>query len=168
MRTIFPETISGATFSPYGDFIGWPDKGTGISANKGTAIRFDGIAGLALSAAGGHPELSYFRVQPASLPLVCHELERHPLSSQMFMPVGFGRFLVIVALGEEKPNLDTLRVFVTDGKTGVNYATGTWHHAAVALGDETDFLVLGRARKRSDEDVEFFTLPEGERFAVAP
>jgi ureidoglycolate lyase len=37
-----------------------------------------------------------------------------------------------------------LRAFVTDGRQGVNYARGVWHHPVIALGRETDFVVVDR------------------------
>ncbi|WP_416380069.1 ureidoglycolate lyase, partial [Escherichia coli] len=41
--------------------------------------------------------------QPANLPLTIHELERHPLGTQAFIPMKGEVFVVVVALGDDKP-----------------------------------------------------------------
>lgn len=39
------------------------------------------------------------------MPIVVHELERHPLGTQAFVPMNGEAFVVIVALGDDKPDL---------------------------------------------------------------
>ena len=53
-------------------------------------------------------------------------------------------FLVVVAPGADAPRLTELRAFVTDGRQGVNYARGVWHHPVIAMARETDFVVVDR------------------------
>ena len=38
----------------------------------------------------------------------------------------------------------SLHAFITNGRQGVNYARGTWHHALLTLDRVTDFLVIDR------------------------
>jgi ureidoglycolate lyase len=166
MRPVVPGPLTPEAFAPYGDVIDYPHSLTGKPANGGTALRFDGIAGLVLTAEGGTPELSYLRASPASLPFTCEALERHPLSSQLFMPVRSARFLVVVALGDLRPEAFTMRSFITEPGQGVNYAPGTWHHALIAIDRQTDFLVLGRSRARPEEDLDIFILDPEETFAL--
>ncbi len=42
--------------------------------------------------------ISINRAQPANLPLTIHELERHPLGTQAFIPMKGEVFVVVVAL----------------------------------------------------------------------
>ncbi|MBM7111957.1 ureidoglycolate lyase [Archangium primigenium] len=145
------EALTAEDFAAYGQVVEVPDTG-GRLINNGTAWRYDDVAELALDRDGGRPLLSLFRVQPARFPLRCTQLERHPTSSQLFLPLGERPFLVVVALGRDAPDPATLRVFVTNGHQGVNYAPGTWHHPTLALEVETDFLVLGRADTRPGDN----------------
>ena len=41
-------------------------------------------------------------------------------------------FVVVVALGDDKPDLSTLRAFITNGEQGVNYHRNVWHHPLFA------------------------------------
>ena len=154
------EALTAEAFAPFGQVVEVPRAG-GRLINSGTAWRFDDVAALALHHNGGRALLSLFRVQPAALPLRCTRLERHPLSSQLFLPLGERPFLVVVARGERAPDPATLRVFLTNGRQGVNYAPGTWHHPTLALDTETDFLVLGRADARPDDNCDELDFPDG-------
>ncbi|KYI87980.1 ureidoglycolate hydrolase, partial [Salmonella enterica subsp. enterica serovar Typhimurium] len=47
--------------------------------------------------------ISIIRAQPAAMPIVVHELERHALGTQAFVPMNGEAFVVFVALGDDKP-----------------------------------------------------------------
>lgn len=153
------EPITATAFARYGSVveIGEP---RGYPINGGAAMRSDSDAALVLDAGGGRPLLSTFVVQPVKLPLICRRLERHPMSSQLFMPLVGRRFGVVVALGDAAPDPTTLRAFVTNGRQGVNYAPGTWHHPAIALDDITEFLVVGRQARGAAEDFDLVAFPD--------
>ncbi len=131
----------------------------GRTINDGTALRFDDVARLVLNAPGGRPLASLFRVAPAAMPMLCRALERHPRSSQLFVPLDGRRFLVVVALGDAAPDPARVRAFLTDGRQGVNYAPGTWHHPAIALDSPTDFFVLGHAADAADYEAAVLAAP---------
>ena len=78
------------------------------------------------------------------MPLRIALMERHPLSSQAFVPMGEAKFLILVAEKDTRPAPGDIRAFVTDGKQGVNYHPGTWHHPLIAIGRSCDFLVIDR------------------------
>jgi ureidoglycolate lyase len=159
------EALTAAAFSGYGEVLEVPDTG-GRLINGGTAWRHDGMAALALERDGGRALLSFFRVQPARLPLRCTQLERHPVSTQLFLPLGARPFLVVVARGEHAPDPATLRFFVTNGRQGVNYAPGTWHHPTLALDEVTDFLVLGREDTRPGDNCDELPFAGGAVFEL--
>ena len=147
------EFLTPAAFAPFGDVIQAPVNG-GAAANQGTAQRFDDAVPLALTAHGGEPLLSLFRVQPVSLPVACTLMERHPLSTQAFVPLGERRFLVLVAPAKlAEPDALAVRAFLTNGRQGVNFRPGTWHHPVLALDTETDFVMVGRRDRGDDCDV---------------
>src|SRR5260370_983057 len=126
------EPMTAADFQSYGSVVEIGGPGD-YPINGGMAMRTDSDAALILDAQGGRPLVSTFVVQPVRLPLICTQLERHPMSSQLFMPLSGRRFGVVVALGDTAPDPATLRAFVTNGRQGVNYAPGIWHHPVIAL-----------------------------------
>ncbi len=154
---IRPRPLTAAEFAPFGQVFG-DDWSGGAPANDGTARRFDDVAALDLAGHGGRPQLSLFRATPLALPLTVRVLERHPLSSQAFIPLSQKPFLVIVAPPGETVAGADVAAFVTAPGQGVNYAPGVWHHALVALGAVSDFAVVGRAG--TDENCDFFRLDQ--------
>ncbi len=155
--TLKVEPLAHIVFEAFGDVIELPRNG-GRSINDGTATRYDQIAALELTANSGRPVLDMFHVKPVSLPLKCQMLERHPISSQAFVPIGKCRFLVVVAPAKgDSPDADASRAFITNGRQGVNYHPGVWHHPVLALGKETDFVMIGRAEDGLDCDLVPFT-----------
>jgi ureidoglycolate lyase len=60
------------------------------------------------------------------------------------LPLDPAPFLIVVAPAGPAPGSDALRAFVTDGRQGVNYARGVWHHPVIAIDRESDFLVVDR------------------------
>ena len=76
-------------------------------------------------------------------------MERHPLGSQAFIPLSKNPYLVLVApRGEFNPR--GLCAFLAEGGQGVNYAKGVWHHALVALGEVSEFIVIDRGGSGSN------------------
>lgn len=103
--------------------------------------------------------LSALTAQPANLPLTIHELERHPLGTQAFIPMKGEVFVVVVALGDDKPDLSTLRAFITNGEQGVNYHRNVWHHPLFAWQRVTDFLTIDRG---GSDNCDVESIPEQE------
>ena len=118
-----------------------PHGEPGVGANQGTAGRFDHLATLEdLRPGRARLNVSVFRCAPRPVgrfPIAI--LEKHPLSTQVFIPMNATRFLVVVALGDDEPDLTTLRAFEATGLQGVTYRPGVWHHPLIALDEQTDF-----------------------------
>ena len=70
-------------------------------------------------------------------------MERHPLSSQTFIPLGNSNYLVVVAPAGDL-SVDNIQSFLAAPDQGVNYHPGTWHHYSLALNETSDFLVIDR------------------------
>ena len=142
-RRLPVEPLSRAGFAAFGDVIAVEGSGH-YPINDGYAERHHDLAKVDVAADGGRPLINIFRAKPWPLPLRVAMVERHPLSSQAFIPLAPAPFLVVVAAAGGAPSPDQLRAFVTDGSQGVNYARGTWHHPVLALDHVTDFLVVDR------------------------
>ena len=86
------------------------------------------------------PHLAVTRLVPTALPVRATALERHPFSSQTFVPTDLSRYLV------------------ADVTLDVNYAPGAWHHPMAILDRPGEYVVL-RWYDGSPADTEWRDLP---------
>jgi len=116
----------------------------GAPANLGTALRFDDVVSCENTRGPSAPlKVKVFRSQPVPrAPRPVALLEKHPCSTQLFIPMNPARYVVLVALGGEQPDLATLKAFVVSGPRGISYAPGVWHHPMLTLDAQTDFVVF--------------------------
>ena len=129
---LLPQPLTREAFAPFGDVIDTAGSRS-FPINAGMVERFHDLARIDVSAQGGAPLLSVFRGQPYALPLPVRFVERHPLGSQAFVPLGEAAFAVIVAPPGDTVEPDDLRAFIGNGRQGVNYRPGTWHHVLLVL-----------------------------------
>jgi len=137
------ELLSAAAFAPYGQVI--ESTGDGEPMNQGMGQRFRDLATVDVLAEQGAPAISRVRCLPEPLPIRLRLMERHPLSTQAFIPADGQRYVVVVAPAGEPPQLDAFRAFVCDGGQGINYGRGIWHHPMIALDKSCDFIEIHRA-----------------------
>ncbi|CAO3631884.1 unnamed protein product [Cunninghamella echinulata] len=151
-KVIIAEPLTTEAYKAYGDVIDIDTKETVnvTGANQGTAKKFHHVAQVnnLFPKGNGKPNMCIFRCKPTTqLPFTIKLLERHPYSSQAFIPMTHGQtrgYLIAVALNgaDDKPDMSTLKTFLAKSDQGVNYHQGVWHHPMVALDDETDFAVM--------------------------
>jgi len=143
MRQVYAQPLHPQAFAPWGDVVSAGLR-EGISANQGTAVRFDWSAALETTRPGAKPNLAVFRSSPKSLPFAVRLLERHPCSSQVFLPLICTRFLVCTAptLADGSPDVANLQAFLCGPGQGINYHLGVWHHPIVALDAPAEFAML--------------------------
>ena len=145
------EPLTAEAFAPFGEVIQAAGHVPRL-INEGTCERFDDLAPVDVLAGGGRPLISIFKAAPRPLPFAVRVLERHPLSSQAFFPLDGVPFLVVVAEGGD---VRRIRAFRAAGDQGVSYRRNTWHHALLAIGQTSRFLVVDRggAGENCDEGV---------------
>jgi len=142
-------------FAPYGEVLDlWAPASRTI--NQGTSGRLDLPAALDLAGDQGQAVLAVFHAQAQNPEGPCHMLERHRQGSQTFVPLTGARCRLLVALGQDQPDLRTLRCFEVTGQQGFTLHKGTWHHPLMAM-DPGAFLVL--ERQGPIEDCEIHSLP---------
>ena len=148
-------------FSPYGEVLNLfaPAHQT---INQGTSGRLNLPGGLDLAGDQGQAVLAVFHALAQNPEGPCHMLERHQLGSQTFVPLTGARCRLLVALGQDQPDLRTLRCFEVTGQQGFTLHKGTWHHPLMAL-DSGAFLVL--ERQGPTEDCEIHPLPVSVRLS---
>lgn len=158
MRRITPEALTPEAFAAFGEVISVDAAREVRTINAGHTQRFHALAGLALTADGGRGIVSVFRSTPLPGPLVIRELERHPLSTQAFVPLSMRPYVVVVAPPGDF-DATRIRAFRAQGQ-GVNFHAGTWHHFNLALGEVSDFLVIDR--EADDVNCDVATLAEAD------
>lgn len=141
-----------SAFAAFGDVIE-TDSAHHYMINDGWATRYHDLARLDLMQQEGRPCLSLFRALPRPRPVILEKIERHGLSSQAFVPLSTIPFLVVVAAPGPAPQRpEQLSVFITNGRQGVNYAPGVWHHPLLAIDSICDFTVIDRLADKPDCD----------------
>lgn len=126
------------------------------------------VPGAFDTAAGAAPRLwvNSLRATRAS-DIVLSELERHPHSSQSFIPLGSACCLAVVARdgADGRPDPDQVRAFVVAPGRGVCYRRGTWHHGFISLDQPSEVAVIMALTDRPD-DTEVRPLPAPVRVRV--
>ena len=139
-HTIRIEPLTREAFAPFGEVLA-PRAAADRMINAGRCERHHALATVERS--GGEAIISIFRSVPVSLPYDCDLLERHPLGSQAFMPLGPDAWLSVVAPDEDgRPGAP--RAFLVPAGVGVNLRAGTWHGVLTPLDRPADFLVIDR------------------------
>lgn len=142
--------LSAEAFAPYGDVIS-PEGRRATPVNDGRALRYDGLADLAHDTGATAPVLSLYRVSGSRLPFRADVFERHPLSSQVFLSMSAGAFLVAVAPDRDGvPDIAAARAFLAPAGTGIHYRPGVWHVPLVTLGPPATFAMLMWEKGRAD------------------
>lgn len=140
-RSIAPQPLTRDAFAPFGDVIEM--EGTDpLTINQGFAQRFNDLARADVTRDGGSTNISLFLGQPRPLPIAIKLMERHPLGSQLFLPLQDRRWLVLVA-GDVR-DFASYRAFAASGRQGVNYARNIWHHPLLVFDADSRFLIVDR------------------------
>ena len=149
-RELVAAPIDARTFENFGDLVD-PSRVVPESINDGTTKRHSDLAQLDVGSRG-EPVLSIYVARARELPLPIRKLERHREASQVFLPLGTHRFIVIVAPGLDVPDWSDIRAFITAPGQAVALRRGCWHHGLVALGDGDRFAVIEGANYRADTE----------------
>lgn len=142
-RVVIAEPLRAETFAAFGEVIG-AGPGDGRDVNLGTAVRFDWAASLESTRPAARPNLAVFRAMPQALPFTVTLVERHPHSTQVFLPLRASRWLVCVApaLPDGGPDAANLRAFLARGDQGINFRRGVWHHPIFVLDAPAEMVTL--------------------------
>lgn len=177
--SVTAEELTPEAFARFGGVISVEhqlEKAKLSSANYGTAVKLHKVAPIVNnfakcgSGVNASPNLNVFRCSPPHHLLSetregraysAKVLERHPFSSQTFVPMGQSgdaSYLVIVAESEDTPeklpDKSSVRAFVCKGTQSVTYGPGVWHAPMVVI-DEVpyiDFAVFIHENGVEDED----------------
>jgi ureidoglycolate lyase len=151
------EPLTKEAFAAFGDVIE-VEGSDHFTINNGSTERYHDLAKVDVGDKG-RVLVNIFRAKPLEYPLNIRMVERHPVGSQAFIPLGNNPYLVLVASGQEVVSFETIKVFHATGHQGVNYYAGTWHHPVLALEAVSDFLVIDRGGEGNNCDEFFFQDP---------
>jgi ureidoglycolate lyase len=136
------EALTRAAFAPFGDVID-ADGVAPITINQGFAQKYKDLARVDVGHENGVVNINLFIAQPRPAPIVISLMERHPLGSQLFMPLQDRPWLVLVC--DDPLEADTYRLFQASGLQGINYGRNVWHHPLLVHDLDSRFLVVDRA-----------------------
>ena len=141
-KIIKPIKITRSNFATYGDLIS-SDNIDPININAGYAKRYDDLVNIDTLKDEGKTIVSIFSAIKRTFPMTIDMMEKHPLSSQAFIPMKETTFLSFVAPPGESPEINKIQSFIIPPKTGINYKPGIWHFPLIST-ENTDFLVIDR------------------------
>ncbi len=152
VQMIKAKLLTAEAFSCFGDVIEASQDKNNYAINDGFTQRYHDLAKVDVLGNDGHTLINIFRSTPLAQPIAIKMMERHPYGSQAFIPMGDNPYLVVVAPAGEFEQ-SKIEVFIANSNQGVNYHKGTWHHFCLALGSESDFLVVDRGGEGDNCDV---------------
>lgn len=142
-HVIEAQPLTQDAFAPFGDVIE-TDGARHYPINRGAVERFHDLASIDVGE-DGRALVSIFECRRPTRPPVRVDLvERHPLGSQAFIPVGGAVMCIVVAPPRDEVSPADLRAFVSNGSQGVNYRPGVWHMPLVAFEAGQRFIVVDR------------------------
>ena len=140
-----PKPLTTEAFAPYGEVVDIHSADKEFSMNYGMATRYFDLAEIDVEDKGGKTCISLVHSNAITFPFSVEKMEYHPHGSQMFYPLCECPFLVLVSTPAETLDTTKLELFITDGKQGVNYHKGVWHHYLMPIDDGTNkFIVVDR------------------------
>ncbi len=161
MRVIAPEPLTRAAFRPFGEVIEMAGSAH-FTINQGFTERYDDLGFVDVASEDGLSRVSLFLGQPRPTPIAIQLMERHPLGSQMFLPLQDRPWLVLVA--EDARDFASYRAFTATGQQGVNYARNVWHHPLLVLDPDSRFVIVDR--KGPGNNLEEVWFEDDEVFAL--
>ncbi|UTO20775.1 ureidoglycolate lyase [Acinetobacter sp. Z1] len=145
-KNIQIQPLTQESFSAFGDVIE-KENHDFFSINQGLTQRYHALSVAQIT--GDHVAVGmsiFHNLCATQIPFKIDMLERHPHGSQSFIPLQQQKFIIIVALplDQKQPNEQQIYAFLSNGKQGVTYHQGVWHHPLITLEAESDFLVVDR------------------------
>ena len=151
MRRIACQGVTAENFSRFGLVID-TKCATPEFINEGTTERFPDLVSFEPGVQATNSVIGIYLANARTFPLRITKLERHRQASQVFIPLGMHRFVVIVAPGLETPDWEQVSAFLTSPGQGISLHRGTWHHGLVALNDADRFAVIEGGNYRIDTE----------------
>jgi len=140
------EALTAESFLPFGDVIEADTSSANhFSINDGAIERFNDLAHIDTGAEGGRTLVNIAICNyETTLPFSISLMERHPLSSQAFIPLDNTPMIVAVAQAKEDLVPSDISAFITNGYQGINYHKDVWHMPMTPLKKGIRLLMIDR------------------------
>jgi ureidoglycolate lyase len=148
-----PEELTEENFADFGEVVSIQSKQS-KTINNGFAEKFTDIASLDTKEDQGQTSVHIFVAKSRHFPLHISMLEKHPYFSQTFIPRHSSPFIVVVAPPSEKPSIEKIKAFITNGEQGINYSRGVWHFPLISIKDNSQFIVIDRKHNEDIDTIE--------------
>lgn len=148
-----PEELTEENFADFGEVVSIESKKS-KTINNGFAEKFADIASLDTKEDQGQTSVHIFVAKSRQFPLHISMLEKHPYFSQTFIPRHSSPFIVVVAPPSEKPSIEKIKAFITNGEQGINYSRGVWHFPLISIKDNSQFIVIDRKHNEDIDTIE--------------
>ncbi len=148
-----PEELTEENFADFGEVVSIQSKQS-KTINNGFAEKFADIASLDTKEDQGQTSVHIFVAKSRQFPLHISMLEKHPYFSQTFIPRHSSPFIVVVAPPSEKPSIEKIKAFITNGEQGINYSRGVWHFPLISIKDNSQFIVIDRKHNEDIDTIE--------------
>jgi ureidoglycolate lyase len=144
------EPLTAEAFAPFGEVLEAPATPGRTYIDAALANRRD----------HAKPSLSFSTREPTPLPMRSSTMERHLHSSQSFIPMEAGRWLVLVAPhgADGGPDMTRARAFLARPDQGVTYGADVWHHPSTVFDRIARFAIV-MWKDGTDADDEFVEVP---------
>ena len=160
------QPLTSAGFAPFGDVVEFEGHDS-FPINKGMADRYHALADVQLAGEQARAIINLVESRKFDLPRRVDHLEYHPLGSQAFLPLDASPFIVVVCSAADQPQLDKLQAFVTNGRQGINYRLGTWHHVLLTPYAAMRFICVDRTGP-GDNCIDYFIPDSAQRIIEFP
>ncbi|ODV66573.1 ureidoglycolate hydrolase [Hyphopichia burtonii NRRL Y-1933] len=182
-QPVVAQPLTPENFAPYGGVISADHQiknAKSSAANYGTATKIHKVAPIVnnyASCASGKSASANWNIFRCSAPkhlitstnsqnkvYTSKVLERHPFSTQTFVPMGqnshLRSYIVIVAKTDESsanklPDPTLVKAFICKGNQSITYGAGIWHAPMVVIDEQVahiDFAVFIHENGVADED----------------
>jgi ureidoglycolate lyase len=152
--------LTRAAFAEFGDVIEF-DGNPCYPINNGMADRYHALARVELGGDNAQAVISLVESRKFDLPRRIDHMEFHPHGSQAFIPLDASPFIVVVGEPGAEPGIGGIRAFVTNGRQGINYRAGTWHHVLLTPYSAMRFICVDR--DSPDDNCVEFHIPRSEQ-----
>jgi ureidoglycolate lyase len=143
---VVPSLLTAQAFAPFGSVLSRPDK-PGRNYYDST---------LENTRSDAKTSLSIVHILPLTVGILdVTTMERHPYSSQTFLPLNGGRWLIVVCPTRDDGTPDSVNAcaFLADSQQAISYRSGTWHHSLTVLDMPACYgVIMWRDNSPGDEE----------------
>ena len=151
--------ISKDNFSKYGQLVSTKDIES-QNINEETTKSFYDLVNIEIYGDDKKCRVNIFKSIKRNFPLEINMLEKHPFSSQAFIPLQKTNFIVVVAPISNEPDINLIETFLISPEEGINFKPKVWHFPLIAT-ENSNFLTIDK--KDSANNLEIYNFQNNDK-----